>query len=132
MCRWNCCPMPIAVIECCSATAWPSPKCAPPPNQKKTMCLAIPGKLLEILDDGNGVKMGRANFGGIVKQVCLEYTPDVIAGDYVLVHVGFALNKVDEEEAERTYRLLQELDQLQELDVPGVEEPAPITPGTSP
>jgi hydrogenase maturation factor len=48
------------------------------------------------------------------------------------VHVGFALNKVDEEEAERTYRLLQELDQLQELDVPGVEEPAPITPGTSP
>jgi hydrogenase expression/formation protein HypC len=96
------------------------------------MCLAIPGKLIEITEDANGVKMGRANFGGIVKQVCLEYTPDVIAGDYVLVHVGFALNKVDEEEAERTYRLLEEMDQLQELDVPGVEEPAPITPGTSP
>jgi hydrogenase expression/formation protein HypC len=76
--------------------------------------------------------MGRANFGGIVKQVCLEYTPEVNPGDYVLVHVGFALNKVDEEEAERTYKLLQEMDQLQELDVPGFEEPLRMAPGTSP
>jgi hydrogenase expression/formation protein HypC len=62
--------------------------------------------------------MGKANFGGIVKQVCLEYTPEVSAGDYVLVHVGFALGKVDEEEAARTYRLLEEMDQLTELEVP--------------
>ena len=96
------------------------------------MCLAIPGKLIDITEDANGVRMGRANFGGIVKQVCLEYTPEVIPGDYVLVHVGFALNKVDEEEAERTYKLLQEMDQLQELDVPGVEEPLPMAPGISP
>jgi hydrogenase expression/formation protein HypC len=96
------------------------------------MCLAIPGKLIDITADANGVRMGRANFGGIVKQVCLEYTPEVNPGDYVLVHVGFALNKVDEEEAERTYRLLQEMDQLQELDVPSVEEPLRMQAGGSP
>jgi hydrogenase expression/formation protein HypC len=89
------------------------------------MCLAIPGKLLDVAMDPNGVLMGRANFGGIVKQVCLEYTPDATPGDYVLVHVGFALSKVDEAEAERTYKLLAELDQLQELDIPGVEESIP-------
>ena len=82
------------------------------------MCLAIPGKLIEIAYDAQGVKMGKANFGGIVKQVCLEYTPEVEAGDYVLVHVGFALGKVDEEEAARTYKLLEEMNQLSELEVP--------------
>jgi hydrogenase expression/formation protein HypC len=82
------------------------------------MCLAIPGKLIEISQDSHGVRMGKANFGGIVKQVCLEYTPEVSAGDYVLVHVGFALGKVDEEEAARTYRLLEEMNQLTELEVP--------------
>lgn len=87
------------------------------------MCLAIPGKLIEIADDANGVRMGRANFGGIVKQVCLEYTPEVQTGDYVLVHVGFALSKVDEAEAKRTYDALQQLDQLGELDTPDVLEP---------
>jgi hydrogenase expression/formation protein HypC len=84
------------------------------------MCLAIPGKVIEIAQDARGVRMGKANFGGIVKQVCLEYTPEVNMGDYVLVHVGFALSKVDEEEAERTYRLLEELNQLTELEVPDV------------
>ena len=82
------------------------------------MCLAIPGKVIEIMDDPQGVRMGRANFGGIVKQVCLEYTPEVQMGDYVLVHVGFALSKVDEDEAERTYQALAEMDQLGELDTP--------------
>jgi hydrogenase expression/formation protein HypC len=84
------------------------------------MCLAIPGKLIEVSEDPQGVRMGKANFGGIVKQVCLEYTPEVSIGDYVLVHVGFALGKVDEEEALRTYRLLQEMDQLSELEAPDV------------
>jgi hydrogenase expression/formation protein HypC len=87
------------------------------------MCLAIPGKLVEIATDAQGVRMGRANFGGIVKQVCLEYTPEVSLGDYVLVHVGFALSKVDEEEAARTYKALEELQQLGELDTPEVMEP---------
>ena len=84
------------------------------------MCLAIPGNLIEISQDPQGVKMGKANFGGIVKQVCLEYTPEANAGDYVLVHVGFALSKVNEEEAARTYRLLEEMNQLTELEVPDV------------
>jgi hydrogenase expression/formation protein HypC len=86
------------------------------------MCLAIPGKLIEIATDANGVRMGRANFGGIVKQVCLEYTPEVQMGDYVLVHVGFALSKVNEEEAARTYQLLEEMKQLGELETPDVNE----------
>jgi hydrogenase expression/formation protein HypC len=86
------------------------------------MCLAIPGKLIEIRDDPYGVRMGKANFGGIVKQVCLQYTPDVQPGDYVLVHVGFALGKVDEAEAERTYKALAEMEQLAELDTPESDE----------
>jgi len=94
------------------------------------MCLAIPGKVLEVETNGEGVRMGRANFGGIVKQVCLEYTPDATPGDYVLVHVGFALSKVDAQEAARTYRLLEELKQLGELDVPETG-PAPF-PNESP
>lgn len=88
------------------------------------MCLAIPGKLIEIAADPNGVRMGKANFGGIVKQVCLEYTPEVNIGDYVLVHVGFALSKVDEEEAARTYQMLEEMDQLQELEIPEAAPPS--------
>ena len=78
------------------------------------MCLAIPGKVIDLLNV-DGMKMARVSFGGMVKQVCMEYTPDVAAGDYVLVHVGFALTTVDAEEAERTYRLLEELGQLSEL-----------------
>lgn len=87
------------------------------------MCLAIPGKVIEIADSADGMRMGRANFGGIVKQVCLEYTPDVSLGEYVLVHVGFALGKVDEEEALRTYNLLEEIGALDEL--LGTEPAAP-------
>jgi hydrogenase expression/formation protein HypC len=82
------------------------------------MCLAIPGKVLEIQQDAQGVRTGKTNFGGVVKQVCLEYTPDVKCGDYILVHVGFALNKVDEAEAERTYRALADMKQLGELEAP--------------
>lgn len=82
------------------------------------MCLAIPGKVLEIESVGpKGIKMGKVSFGGIIKQVCLEYCPDIRIGDYVMVHVGFALTKVDEEEAARTYKLLEEMNQLGELEV---------------
>jgi hydrogenase expression/formation protein HypC len=81
------------------------------------MCLAIPGKILEVFDD-RGVRMGRADFGGTVRKVCLESLPEAGLGDYVLVHVGFALSKVDPEEAERTYRFLEELGQIGELEAP--------------
>ena len=93
------------------------------------MCLAIPGKLIEISENPEGVRMGKANFGGIVKQVCLEYTPEVNTGDYVLVHVGFALSKVDEDVAARTYALLEEMKQLSELDDPEVPDESPANTG---
>jgi hydrogenase expression/formation protein HypC len=89
------------------------------------MCLAIPGKLVEITQGADGVRMGKASFGGIVKQVCLEYTPEVEMGDYVLVHVGFALSKVDEDVAARTYQLLEEMEQLSELDDPQPDDAPP-------
>ncbi len=89
------------------------------------MCLAIPGKLIEIVESPDGVRMGKANFGGIVKQVCLEYTPEANTGDYVLVHVGFALSLVDEAEAARTYQALKDMEQLSELDEPEMEESPP-------
>jgi hydrogenase expression/formation protein HypC len=79
------------------------------------MCLAIPGKVIETLES-DGLKVAKVSFGGMVKQVCLEYTPEVVPGDYVLVHVGFALSRIDEEQAERTYKILEELGQLTELD----------------
>ncbi len=82
------------------------------------MCLAIPGKIIELRTDADGVRMARATFGGIVKEVCLEFTPEAKVDDYILVHVGFALNTVDEEEAKQTFELLRELGQLDELDIP--------------
>jgi hydrogenase expression/formation protein HypC len=78
------------------------------------MCLAIPGKIVELFQKQD-LLMARVQFGGIVREACLEYVPDAKVGEYVLVHVGFALSKVDEEEAFRTYALLEELDQLTEL-----------------
>ncbi len=95
------------------------------------MCLAIPGKVLEIQQDAAGVRMGKTDFAGIIKQVCLEYTPEVNCGDYVLVHVGFALSKVDEAEAQRTYQALEELNQLTELEVQS-EVNEPSSPGAWP
>jgi len=86
------------------------------------MCLAIPGKLLEIYEN-NGMKMGKAEFGGIVKNVCLDYVPDAQISDYVLVHVGFALSRVDAEEAARTYAILKQLNQLGELEPSDSVEP---------
>ncbi len=65
------------------------------------MCLAIPGKVEEITTDGM-IRMGRVNFGGVVKNVCLDYVPEVGVGDYTIVHVGFALSKIDEATAEQT------------------------------
>ncbi|MEO8726779.1 MAG: HypC/HybG/HupF family hydrogenase formation chaperone [Acidobacteriaceae bacterium] len=88
------------------------------------MCLAIPGKVVETFEQ-RGMKMGKVQFGGIVREACLEYVPETVAGEYVLVHVGFAISKVDEAEARRTYEILQEMDQLTELEAPVVEEIKP-------
>lgn len=87
------------------------------------MCLAIPGKVLEVSEQ-NGMRTGRVQFGGIVREVCLDYVPQANVGDYVLVHVGFAISIVDAEEAARTYQLLEEIDQLNELTAPVVDDVA--------
>ena len=81
------------------------------------MCLGIPGKVTEIFYAGE-LRMGKVNFGGITKNACLEHTPDIQVGDYALVHVGFALIKIDEEEANRVFELLNEMEQLEEIKVP--------------
>ncbi len=78
------------------------------------MCLAIPGKI-SALHESFGVPMAKVDFGGITREACISYLPDSRIGDYVLVHVGFAITKVDEEEAARTYQYLAEMDQLSEL-----------------
>ncbi len=85
------------------------------------MCLAIPGKVVAISNQ-NGMRMARIAFGGVTRDACLEYVPDTHVGDYVLVHVGFAISRVDEDEARRTYEALAELDQLGELDASGLRE----------
>ena len=85
------------------------------------MCLAIPGKVSEIFTQ-EGLHMARVQFGGVTRDACLDYVPETQVGDYVLVHVGFAISRVDEEEAHRTYQALAELDQLGELDIPEVQE----------
>jgi hydrogenase expression/formation protein HypC len=85
------------------------------------MCLAIPGKVIEAFDR-DGMRLAKVQFGGIAREACLEYVPDTKVGEYVLVHVGFAISKVDEEEALRTYQLLEEMDQLTELMAPVVDE----------
>ncbi|MDQ8155712.1 MAG: HypC/HybG/HupF family hydrogenase formation chaperone [Gemmatimonadota bacterium] len=80
------------------------------------MCLGIPGKITTIRDD-RGLSMGMVDFGGIQREVCLAYVREEVAtGDYVIVHVGFAIARVDEAEARRTYQALKELSQLDELD----------------
>ncbi len=72
------------------------------------MCLAVPGKILNTQID-NGVRLGRIEFGGIVRSACLDFVPEAVAGDYVMVHVGFAISRVDAAEAGRAYQALQEM-----------------------
>lgn len=90
------------------------------------MCLAVPGRIVEIIDSG-GVRMGRLDFGGIQKQVCLAYLPDAVIGDYAIVHVGFAISRIDEASAQETLRHFRELGILEEElgEVPDEAYPAP-------
>ena len=77
------------------------------------MCLAVPG-LVESIRDEYGTRMGRVNFGGVVKDVCLAYLPDIAVGDYAIVHVGFAISKIDEASALATLKTFEELGLLEE------------------
>ena len=76
------------------------------------MCLSVPGKVLEINDEER-VVMGRVDFSGVTKRVCLHYVPDIKVGEYALVHVGFAIGKINEEEAAKSRKLIKELEHLQ-------------------
>lgn len=87
------------------------------------MCLAIPGKVIDTYDQ-RGLRMAKVQFGGIVREACLEYVPETAVGEFVLVHVGFAISRINEAEAERTYQALKDLDQLTELESPVVDEVA--------
>ncbi|MGA2880762.1 MAG: HypC/HybG/HupF family hydrogenase formation chaperone [Bryobacteraceae bacterium] len=92
------------------------------------MCLAVPGKLLSIEGDDPAFRVGRVDFCGVKKTVNLAFTPDASPGDFLLVHVGFALTRVDEEEARRTYQYLSQIGALAEEGLaPLAEEgPAPL------
>ena len=79
------------------------------------MCLGIPGRIVETFRE-HGVLMGKVDFGGVSKRVCLEHVDDAVPGEYVLVHVGFALARIDEAEARRVFDFLDRMDQLGELD----------------
>ena len=80
------------------------------------MCLAVPGKVLSIEGDEPLTRAGRVSFGGIVKDVCLAYVPEAIVGDYVIVHVGFAISRLDEDEAGRVFDYLRQMGELDELE----------------
>ena len=81
------------------------------------MCLAVPGRVTETFRE-NDVLMGKVDFSGVARRVCLEHLPDVRVGEYVLVHVGFALSRIDAAEAAKVFEILAELKQLSELDAP--------------
>ena len=85
------------------------------------MCLGIPGKVVKTFRE-HDVLMGKVDFSGVLKQVCLEHVPDVQIGQYVLVHVGFALSRIDEAEAARVFEFLDQMNQLDELHVPSPED----------
>lgn len=78
------------------------------------MCLGIPGRVTEIVSE-NGILMGKVDFGGVARQVCLEYVPDIAVGEYALVHVGFAISKIDEAEARWVFEFLESMDETHEV-----------------
>lgn len=77
------------------------------------MCLGVPGKIIETYESG-GLRMGKVDFGGVTRETCLAYVPDLNEGDYTVVHVGFAISRLSEEEAQATLAILREMGDLEE------------------
>jgi len=77
------------------------------------MCLGVPGKIVEVYE-ANGLRMGKIDFGGVTREACLAYVPEAQVGDYTVIHVGFAISQLSEEEAQETLSLLQEIANLDE------------------
>jgi hydrogenase expression/formation protein HypC len=96
------------------------------------MCLGIPGEIIEVREN-DGLRVGKVRFAGISREVCLHYVPDAALGDFVVVHVGFAISKIDAEEAARSYRILEDLGATSDVtsELTGVADrgtPAPEKP----
>ena len=81
------------------------------------MCLGVPGKVVDVFEQ-DGIRMGTVDFGGITRSACLEYAPEIDVGSFVVIHVGFAISVVDEAEAARSYALLAEMGNLEDIDLP--------------
>ena len=87
------------------------------------MCLGVPGKVIEV-SEHEGVRMGKVDFGGVTKEVCLAFVPEVVVGDYTIVHVGFAITQLDEASARESLELLRQIGSLAEsLGFPDEEQP---------
>lgn len=86
------------------------------------MCLGVPGRVVEVVPNALGIPTGKVDFAGMIKEVCFAYTPDVEVGEYVVVHVGFAISKIDEAEAHRVFQYLKEMGDLE--DVAELERPS--------
>ena len=95
------------------------------------MCLAIPGKVTSISGDDPLMRSGKVDFGGVLREVSLAYVPEVQVGDYVIVHVGFALSRVDEAEAQQVFEYLREMEELSDLPDSGAGV-SPASPGPAP
>ena len=89
------------------------------------MCLGVPGKVIEVFVQ-DGIRMGTVDFGGVRRSACLEYAPEVDVGSWVVIHVGFAISTVNEEEAARSYALLAEMGNLENIDLP--QDPQGVRP----
>ena len=85
------------------------------------MCLGVPGMVTRIEPNELGMTMGTVEFGGIGREVCLAYLPDIQVGEYVIVHVGFAISRVSEAEAQLVFQALREMGELGELEIPRPE-----------
>ena len=100
------------------------------------MCLAIPGKITSISGDDPLIRAGKIDFGGITKEASLAYVPEANIGDYVIVHVGFAISRLDEDEANKVFEYLREMEELNELEEKGnalaQSSPLPTTSTTPP
>jgi hydrogenase expression/formation protein HypC len=91
------------------------------------MCLAVPGKIASISGDEPLSRTGKVDFGGILKDVSLAYVPEANVGDYVIVHVGFALSRVDEAEAQQVFAYLREMQELSDLETADADPPPAAT-----
>jgi len=95
-------------------------------GRRTTMCLAVPGQVREVYE-AHGVRMGKVDFGGVLKEVCLAYVPEVVVGDFTIVHVGVALSKIDEQSARETLKYFEEMGEIEgestaEFLAPGVSD----------